>query len=516
MFRSSAKLRLQHSVQRLARQSTKTRALLATVIAAQSFHASRTLLERKSSASSEESHPFSFDISDIKDTFKKALALDDETTDAKDDDKRHPDTIMAFQQIAAGFMSLISGNEQAQNDALVDLVAQARDKMQKGELHDNLTIEEVFELVKTYVALIKQVADKYVGDIDLSKLTPTTFIYYLEREDERKNPSWKARIHRFCSTIDIDKVDELNRDLELALLAYADTVSDIEKGLGGAAVPADLVYANVDSAPGEPAHYVAIPRNQETKGFMAPPLEVIMGVRGTKSIADAITDILCDSERYRGGKAHGYILKGGKFLFEKHRATLEEICRKAGRSKIKLKLVGHSLGAGAASIAGIEFNELSNFEVEVVGFGCPACLSKDLAEKSTFITTVVNDSDAIPRCSAATITNLLLNLVEFDWIPYSQRDIDSILKALKTFNSTIFSDDAVRKIRKTITPLIREHFDHLIERDVTNRITPEIFVPGQVIHIYRDGVGMAGCYVPNTFFSEIDVTRRMAEGRSCQ
>lgn len=24
---------------------------------------------------------------------------------------------------------------------------------------------------------------------------------------------------------------------------------------------------------------------------------------------------------------------------------------------------------------------------------------------------------------------------------------------------------------------------------------------------------MAGCYVPNDFFSEIDVTRRMAEGR---
>ncbi len=321
MFRSSAKLRLQHSVQRLAQQSTKTRALLVTVIAAQSFHASRTLLERKSS---EDSHHFPFDISDIKDTFKKAFALDDETTDAQD--KRHQDTIMAFQQIAAGFMSLISGNEQAQNDALADLVAQARDKMQQGELHDNLTIEEVFELVKTYVALIKQVADKYVGDIDLSKLTPTTFIYYLEREDERKNPSWKARIHRFCSTIDIDKVEELNRDLELALLAYADTVTDIEKGLRGAAVPADLVYANVDSAPGEPAHYVAIPRNQETNGFIAPPLEVIMGVRGTKSLADAITDILCDSERYRGGKAHGYILKGGKFLFEKHRFAWRRCC----------------------------------------------------------------------------------------------------------------------------------------------------------------------------------------------
>ena len=90
------------------------------------------------------------------------------------------------------------------------------------------------------VGMIQEVADKYVGDIDLSKLTPTTFLYYLEREDERKNPSWKARKHRFCSNIDINKVKELNKDLELAVLAYADTVTDIEKGLNGAAAPADL------------------------------------------------------------------------------------------------------------------------------------------------------------------------------------------------------------------------------------------------------------------------------------
>lgn len=425
MFRSSHLQRLRGSVQRSGQNATNTCTLLASAIAAKTFYTTTRLERRKQTDDP-------FHISEIKETLKQVFALDDDDDNSNAQQERSDqDTIMAFQQLSAGFMAFITGSEQAKNDALADLVAQARDKMQKGELHDNLTIEEVFDLVKTYVVLIKQVADKYVGDIDLSKLTPTTFIYYLEREDERKNPSWKARIHRFCPTIDINKVEELNRDLELALLAYADTVTDIEKGLNGAAAPADLVYADVDSAPGEPAHFVAIPRDQEASGFLAPPLEVIIGVRGTKSIADAVTDILCDSERYRGGKAHRYILKGGKYLFEKHRETLEEICRKAGRSKIKLKLVGHSLGAGAASIAGIEFNELSNFEVEVVGFGCPACLSKDLAEKSTFITTVVNDSDAIPRCSAASITNLLLNLVV--------RQNDSFVFNLLSFIDTRFA-----------------------------------------------------------------------------
>lgn len=414
MFKSTLTLqRLHRSVQRSVRHPTKSRALLASLLAAKTFHVSRTLLERKDKPSETDKSEFlPFNYSKLKNSLIETFASDESDETEKDEKaKSTTEAIMAFQQLSSGFMALINGSEQAKSDALADLVAQARDKMQQGELHDNLTIEEVFDMAKTYTELIKQVANKYVGDIDLSKLTPTTFIYYLEREDERKNPSWKARIHRFCSSIDINKVKELNKDLELAVLAYADTVTDIEKGLNGAVVPADLVYANVNSAPGEPAHYVAIPRDQKTSGFINSPLEVIMGVRGTKSIADAITDILCDSERYRGGKAHHYILRGGKFLFEKHRETLEDICRKTGKSKIKLKIVGHSLGAGAASIAGIEFNDLDNFEVEVVGFGCPACLSKDLAEKSTFITTVVNDSDAIPRCSAASITNLLLNLV---------------------------------------------------------------------------------------------------------
>lgn len=43
-------------------------------------------------------------------------------------------------------------------------------------------------------------------------------------------------------------------------------------------------------------------------------------------------------------------------------------------------------GAGAASIAGIEFSDNENFVVEVVGFGCPALLSKDLATKVDYVT----------------------------------------------------------------------------------------------------------------------------------
>jgi hypothetical protein len=189
-------------------------------------------------------------------------------------------------------------------------------------------------------------------------------------EDERKNPSWQRRVHRFCSGVDIDKVIELNDALDLSLLSYADTVDEIREGLENNKSPYELVYAEVRSEPGKPANFVAVKRDQSSSSS---ELEVIMLVRGTKTVADAITDLLCDVEEYRGGKAHSFILASGKFLVQKHSKLLEDLLEQSGKKILKLTLAGHSLGAGAAAIAGMEFNDNEKFKVEVVGFGCPAC-----------------------------------------------------------------------------------------------------------------------------------------------
>jgi len=87
-----------------------------------------------------------------------------------------------------------------------------------------------------------------------------------------------------------------------------------------------------------------------------------------------------------------------------HSDLLEKIKVLAKKKKIKLILLGHSLGAGAASstctvktiyypynsiftvifsfhkIAGIELNNNPFTDVEVVGFGCSALLPSELPE----------------------------------------------------------------------------------------------------------------------------------------
>ena len=112
------------------------------------------------------------------------------------------------------------------------------------------------------------------------------------------------------------------------------------------------------------------------------------------------------------------------------------------------------------------------------------------------------------------MTNLLLCLVEFDWIPYAKRDVKHALGELSRVNPSIFNEDFLRKVRQTIFPLIDKHCESLIERELTNRVQPELFPPGRIIHLYRDGYGMSGSFVPNNFFKEFDVTRRMVDGKS--
>jgi hypothetical protein len=235
-------------------------------------------------------------------------------------------------------------------------------------------------------------------------------LYYMEYEDERKNPSWKRRMHRFYRSVSFKQLEYLNSMLFLSYLSYANNVEEVRTGLNNATTPYELVYVQLSSAPGQPASYVAVKRDQSS---WSQELEVVIAVRGTKSAADAITDLLCDVVEYKEGQAHGYMVNSGRHIVKQHSPLLKQLAERAGKSRIKLTLVGHSLGAGAASIAGLEFKDMENYDVSVVGFGCPALFSLDLAEKSDFITTIINDSDVVPRASGITVANLIIDMMEF-------------------------------------------------------------------------------------------------------
>ena len=508
--------------------------------------------KKKSIASCGESRNDDLDDSSSK-NYNESNVIDE--SNVRESEKIEQNTNKYFDNVGSKLLSAvkISGNglgsaKQSKDNngcenekVLSDIVATIREQIEQGsdsEAKD--TISDIIKLLNAYRGKMTEVAKKYLGSINFNKLSPTAVLYYIEREDEIKNPSWKRRQHRYNAELKIEKVHELYDALKLAQLCYADTADEIRTTLSQQKTPYDLVYANVQSSPGQPANFVAVQRDQHSfrRGFnknekvVSTTLRVIIGVRGTKTAADAITDLLCDTVEYNGGLAHSHIVESGKYLANKHRDLIEDLRIKSGKERVVATLIGHSLGAGAASIAGMELhnyaisNDINNakcksrrqsknptFEVKVIGFGCPALVSENLAREATYITTVVNDSDVVPRMSGVSVTNLVLDIMSFNWMEYIQRDIQHALNELQRRHSRIFKEVTRQKITETIESLLNKHLKSTILTERPQRVIPEVYPPGRCIHLYRDGCGITGCYVPNSFFSDIDITRRMIDGR---
>jgi hypothetical protein len=157
-----------------------------------------------------------------------------------------------------------------------------------------------------------------------------------------------------------------------------------------------------------------------------------------------------------------------------------------GTHKIKLRIIGHSLGAGVAGAIfsssecypyslwlyvlvattalelrknpGIATILGEKVTIDVVGFGCPAVMSEDIGCEE-FVTNVINDGtftprilfwantsilhnvlccllcfptdDIIPRTSIATLRNLIHDVSLFDWTERAGEDIEDALTALQ-------------------------------------------------------------------------------------
>lgn len=199
------------------------------------------------------------------------------------------------------------------------------------------------------------------------------------------------------------------------------------------------------------------------------------------------------------------ILESGQWIAGKHGDLLENLRTLSNKKKIKLTLLGHSLGAGTAAISGIELNDNSLIDVEVFGFGCPALLSRELsAATKDIITTVIGDNDCIPRLSMATMVNALIDIATFDYKPYALRDLEE----LKNFLPTLVDNGLKDKFFKNLHNSLPEPYA-MDDEEKMKRMEVVLYPPGRCIHFYNDGFGIAGSEVPCTFFGELDVNRRL-------
>ena len=96
-----------------------------------------------------------------------------------------------------------------------------------------------------------------------------------------------------------------------------------------------MAYYSLKSEPKLPAHFMLIhkypsPMNDDYIRTLLPwegkkesELVITMVIRGTKDLADVLSDALIEPVPYRGGHAHGGILASGKSLVELYTQKLK-------------------------------------------------------------------------------------------------------------------------------------------------------------------------------------------------
>ena len=410
-----------------------------------------------------------------------------------------------------------------------------------ANLHNSNTVDPRNSQTKTmnknqemeeFWALIKDCRDQWSNvalDSNVQQISPVAFMYFLGFEESRLTPSVRRRLHRFFPAVDIQDGDgmilyDLHDALYLATISYMTRVDDIRQALEGfKGSPWVMIYCEVTSRPREPAHYICLQKQQEVveggnKGGFRWPwqgdkiLDVLLVVRGTKEIADVLSDALIETVPYgegEDGRAHGGIYKSACYLVEKHTTFLETLLKESGRDKIRLSIIGHSLGAGAGAIATVEFNKKEWIEAKAIGFGCPPVLSQKLSESTKdFITTVICDSDVVPRMSGATISNVVNDVMSRSYKDMAMMDVHQVLDAIAA-NSPFPPPEDQRKfvVAQIEKKLDEDYGKYKVNRSSSAKVV--LFPPGKCIHLYNDGPSYSASYVPCTFFDKIDVTRTM-------
>ncbi|KAG7356857.1 lipase class 3 [Nitzschia inconspicua] len=459
---------------------------------------------------------------DSSDDFLSMLDADSDGHHVADSNQKSAPFLGILEQL--GKINLFPGKDPELEKKRIESTTLVQELLKKAAVvREEETAVEGLELLNRITSSLQEAIQQLhhqfgpVFDSFLDAYLPFVIIYFLQHQAARFNPMWKRRMHRFFTKVKKQELAQLHEALYLSTLAYVDTVDNFRTGLSNFDNGSwELMFGTTNSLPNLPANFLLIhkelaPLEEPTFpsflfGKKESEVVVVLVVRGTKDLPDTISDALLKPQEYKGGFAHGGILASGRNLAEYYLPKLEDIHKASGRDKVRVICMGHSLGAGAAAIAAMELREHDFLKVEAVGFGCPSLLSKDLADSTKdFITTVVNDADIIPRMSGASMTNLVLDLFEYDWTDDALDDVKFTLSRAKetfSFGHVLPDVDTVLNwVADVLTKEVRPKYQNLEKRD---RLPSLLIPPGTCIHTFRDGYGFSATYVPCRMFESVE------------
>lgn len=300
---------------------------------------------------------------------------------------------------------------------------------------------------------------------------------------------------------DADDLANLYTLMEYSDWAYLEDYNELRRRLAGKSF--DLVRQDLATQPGRVGHYVALDYTNKI---------VLVGIKGTSHISDIFTDLVAKALPHelstpfdKNNKAktteirvHEGIWIAASQLADDIEGLLRKLFVPAG---YQVLLCGHSLGAGTSCLLGLLLrsripelqDKMSNGKnrLRVVAFATPAVLNFDACVAcAPFCTSVVNNSDIVPRASVSNLVIMNQLMVEIqDKVKGKYSDhYYKIAKNFKAFYRNM--TDLVKSDEETI--MSPDEWDAFF--DDTHRATLEtnnLYVPGKVICLFeRDGTGL--------------------------
>jgi hypothetical protein len=259
-----------------------------------------------------------------------------------------------------------------------------------------------------------------------------------------------------------------------------------------------------DITSGCPAYYLAMSNKNNKKNTDIE--EIVLCIRGTYSPEDVFTDLLMvgvafggDEEQQPGRKGtapaaitlekqhvynvHAGMAKAAFFLVEKFGAML---CRLRD-SGVKVTLVGHSLGAGVASILALHLKQKKyGFDastLQCLAFEPPALMDLPLALScSDVVLSMVHADDIVPRMAVEPFAALLRELAAFDWQAEEKKEGNTLPTPLVLMHKLagLVGSNVVAESANSFSEEDRE----ALESKEESKYSP--FVPGKVVFVCQD------------------------------
>ena len=153
---------------------------------------------------------------------------------------------------------------------------------------------------------------------------------------------------------------------------------------------------------------------------------VVLAIRGTMSLRDTITDLVCEYVPWKDGMVHSGMIEAARYFQE---GPVQRMIQWAREHKLSnIYLIGHSLGGGTATLTTMLLLEhlwetpdawpRQGFDNSLCGIHCytwgtPSVVSPNLVSRyAPFIDSFVYGDDVVPRLCFGSVADLRLLLIK--------------------------------------------------------------------------------------------------------